>query len=114
MKAIRTEVTIGTMTLKNDRSMRFTVYTPELTDDEFTALRKLQNAVCEMFIKPLDEVPDEVVKIDKDMETKTSSQRMRSVIFLLWRQLGEPGQFETYYRDKMERILDQLKSKIED
>lgn len=45
---------------------------------------------------------------------KSSSQRLRAVIFILWQQRGASGDFETYYKQQMEKVIDTIKSNLED
>jgi meiotically up-regulated gene 157 (Mug157) protein len=39
---------------------------------------------------------------------------LRAVLFILWRQAGEQDNFETYYNQTMEKLIELYKSKIED
>ena len=114
MKAIKLSAVITSIRAKVDRSLGLTLATPEFTNDEKVEVMNLQNVPIELLIKPTDEIPKELLEINTEIEGKTPSQRMRAVIYILWKQLGEPGQYETYYRDKMERIINQLKDKIVD
>ena len=43
--------------------------------------------------------------------SKSPCQRLHSVLFLCWKKRGE-GDFDTYYRKRMERILDHLKKEL--
>jgi len=55
-------------------------------------------------------------KIDRSkyMDAKTPSQRLRSVLFLLWQQQKENGmEFEKFYENKMETLISQEKGKLE-
>lgn len=57
------------------------------------------------------------IDIDEDKtQDKSSSQRLRWVIYKLWEQSEEQpkynNEFELFYRAKMERIIDTLKDKI--
>lgn len=56
------------------------------------------------------DVPTE--KADASLGTKTPSARQRAVIYLLWEQANKPNDFETFYRSKMETIIDLLKEKL--
>lgn len=47
-------------------------------------------------------------------EQKTPSHRLRSVLFLYWKQLKEPGDFEAFYRGHMEAVIDRYKSFLKD
>lgn len=46
-------------------------------------------------------------------ESKTPAQRQRAVIYLQWKQQGQKGSFEEFYHKKMERVIDYLKSQLE-
>jgi len=46
-------------------------------------------------------------------KTKTPSKRLRAVLFLMWKQLGEVGDFETYYRVQVEKVIEHLKAKLD-
>lgn len=59
-----------------------------------------------------DEVPKE--SADAGLGNKTPSQRLRAVLFLLWKQSNTGVKFDDYYRMKMEALIDQLKEKIDD
>ena len=47
-----------------------------------------------------------------EFETKTPSQRMRAVIWRIWEANGKKGKAEDYYKSTMEKIIDQLKEKL--
>lgn len=65
-----------------------------------------------MVITPLDAEKPEDFIIDKDLETKSQSVRMRNVLFLLWKQSPEGLDFDQYYKKHTEKIIDWLKGKI--
>lgn len=113
-KAVKCQVTIGSMSLKEDKSVKFSTHTPELTDDQLSALRSLHNKACEMWLKPLDETPEEIITVDKDLEHKSQAKRIRSVLYLLFQKENEGmTDFEEYYRNKTEKYLNQLKSLLD-
>ncbi len=43
---------------------------------------------------------------------KSPSQRLRAVLYVLWEQDGKRGEFETFYRVRMERIIETIKDKL--
>ena len=61
-----------------------------------------------------DEV-EELDKVELDIydEPKTQSQRLRNVIFILWKQEGEKGDFKTFYKQKTEEIIQHFKNKLD-
>ena len=48
----------------------------------------------------------------KTDERKSPSQRLRSVLYVLFEQQGQKGEFQDYYRTQIEKIIDHLKSKL--
>ena len=39
---------------------------------------------------------------------------MRAVMFVWWKQLGSNGDFEQFYRTKMEKMIEIVKGKLDD
>ena len=114
MKTIRTNGIISSFRSKVDRSLSFTVHTPELTSTEKANFMDLQGLNMAMVIEPLDEVPEGEMKIDKDLETKTKSQRLRSVFYVYWQQTGKKDStFDDFYNLKMEKLIEHFKSKLQ-
>jgi len=114
MKIIKTKVIITGLRSKVDRSLGLTLSTPELTTEERAEFMNLQGIECEALFEPTDNTPAEVYEIKKSTGQKTQGQRMRAVLFILWKKSGEKEDFETYYRDRMEKLIDALKAKIEE
>jgi hypothetical protein len=111
-KALRFEALMTGFSSRVDQSLSFRGVTPELSTIEKVALMGLQNVLCEVLLFPKDQQNAEVLKVEKEVIHKSPSQRLRSVIFLLWKQTGEELPFEVYYAQTMERIIDHLKSKL--
>lgn len=62
--------------------------------------------------------PNEIQTDDLPIEQaedsqKTPSKRLRATIFIWWKQLGEQGDFEVFYREKVEKLIDVVKSKLD-
>lgn len=114
MKNISTTAVLEGVRSRKDGSLGLSVSTPELTPQEKALFMELQGINLELTIKPLDEkVKVEDYKIDKDLESKSQSQRIRSVLFILWKQDPEGMEFEDYYKRRTEKIIEWLKSKID-
>ena len=62
-------------------------------------------------VKPEDlDLPDEVPEMKGD---KTPAQRMRSVLYVLWeKNTSQKETFNTYYAQQMERLIEHIKSKL--
>jgi hypothetical protein len=112
-KALRFEALMTGFSSRVDKSLSFRGVTPELTAEEMVVMMNLQNVLCEVMIFPKDEKDVDVMQVQKEVIHKSPSQRMRSVIFLLWKQTGEEVPFEIYYNQTMEKIIDHLKSKLQ-
>jgi hypothetical protein len=110
--ALRFEALMTGFSSRVDKSLSFRGVTPELTTEEMVAMMNLQNVLCEVMIFPKDEKDVDVLQVQKEVVHKSPSQRMRSVIFLLWKQTGEELPFEVFYTQHMERIIDHLKTKL--
>jgi len=112
MRKIQVQVIITSIRSRRDGSLGFSAETPELTDEEKVEFMRLQNNVLETTFVPLDtpDVPE--VKINKDLEEKSQSQRLRSALYILHQQTGK-GDFETFYREKMETFINKVKSHLD-
>lgn len=115
MRAIQHQGQISSIRAKVDRSISYTVNTPELSSEEKAAFFDIQNINCTFIIRPSDVTVTGVAEVKGEMDTKTPSQRLRGVLFVLWSQNHEGHDtFDTYYMEKMNRFIDHLKEKIED
>ena len=98
---------------KVDGSLGLSVSTPELSNDEKVSVMELQNRNIELLIKPHEEEAEDIVIVDKDLDTKTQSQRIRSILYLIWKNKGQEGDFKDYYYKQTERIIERLKRFID-
>lgn len=112
MKSIQTNAIITGIRARVDGSLGITLSTPELNSEEKVAFMELQNINCQTLFQPLEEKTD-LIEVKGETETKTSSQRLRGCIYVLWEQQGKKGEFEIFYKSYMEKIIDWVKSKLE-
>lgn len=112
MKTIQTQAIITSIRSRQDMSVGFSAETPEYSDTEFAYFRGLQGKNVQMTIKPTDETPEDILEIKTEIDEKTPGQRLRAVIFLLWKKKSE-GDFESFYRRTMEKVIDQFKQKLD-
>lgn len=112
MKGIALEsCEVGTVSSCKDGSVKLTVYTAELRPSEKGLVMDFHGKACAVTIMP-SEGEFETVKVDTERDTKTPSQRLRSVLFLCWKNHGSEGTFDDYYNKRMEKILDWLKTEL--
>jgi hypothetical protein len=104
---------------RKDRSLGFSVSTPELTSEQAAAFLALHGANCRMMIQPLDNEADALIEIDAEPETKSPAQRLRAVIFLYFKSMQEARKieadaaFSVFYSSKMEKLIEQIKRSVD-
>ena len=116
MTAVKLPAIFAGIQSKVDRSYKLTFATRELSGDDAAVLLRMNQTECWLLVAPddsLDAVDVPNAKPDAGAGGKTPSQRLRAVLFVLWTQLGRPGDFEDFYRSKLDRIIDQYKAKLD-
>jgi len=102
------------MSPRADRSWKLTFETRELGGDEVALLANNFQGEGWLLFKPNGQVSmDEVPESTADSGTKSQSQRLRDVIYILYKQAGSTVDFETYYRTALERLIEHVKTKLE-
>jgi len=43
---------------------------------------------------------------------KSPAQRLKSILFVFWNQNGSKGDFEDFYKDYIEKIIENIKEKL--
>lgn len=116
--------TITKITTLADKSIRLQVDTQELSAEEKALVFGLHErfgwfVFKETLIEQKDIELPELPNPKKDGKEKTDSQRLRAVIYLLWKQNGEKDLYsrecdgETYYHQYMNHIIEKAKSRLE-
>lgn len=113
---VQLPVILSGVASRKDRSYTLKFETRELSGD--AAVMLMDNLLSEGFLlySPNDDFTEEDIptqKADAMAGTKTQSSRIRSVIFLIWKQNGSNGSFDSYYNSVTESLLDQLKAKLD-
>lgn len=101
---------------RKDRSYSLKFDTRELSGKDASTLLDYLQSEGYLLFSPNDDfkeadVPNE--KADAMLGSKTQAQRIRAVVFRIWEQNGKNGDFDTYYKTTTERIIDQLKAKLD-
>lgn len=107
-------VLITGISTKVDGSIKLVLETRELRSEAATKLFDLRGAEAWAILAPTEikDVTLPTERPDPAIGTKTASQRMRAVLYRIWEQNNTSGDFESYYRSQMEKIIDQLKEKL--
>lgn len=87
--------------------------TQELSDEDKLIAMKYHKQFGYLAFKPNQFALDDMPKEQAEDTQKTPSKRLRAVLFVLWQQKGSTGDFELFYRDRMEKIITWAKGKID-
>lgn len=112
MKSIQTQAIITSLSSKQYGSLGLRVATPELSTQEKALFMELQGINLEIKITPKDEQVVPEYKVDKEIQQKHPSARLRAVIWRVWEQDGSQGDFDIYYKNSMENIIEHYKEKL--
>lgn len=114
MKAITSEVILTSVASRVDGGLSLRMVTPELDSDEKVAFFEAQNKECVILLQPKDrEAMSELKEVKGEFDQKTPGQRMRAVLFVLWKQRGEQGDFTDFYRKEMETVIMAVKNQLQ-
>jgi hypothetical protein len=116
MKGILVACIVDKITTLKDKSVKITLDTQELKASNAGELFTLLNSLCTVYISPAEVTSREMAQVDAvepEMQGKSPSQRMRTVLFLLWKQDNEGFKvFDMYYQGKMEKYIEELKQNL--
>ena len=82
MKRVSLNVIITSIRAKVDGSLGFSVSTPELSPDEKALFMTLQGNNLMALFTPLDEPNAPEYVVDKEIETKSPSSRLRNTLYV--------------------------------
>lgn len=97
-----------------DRALKITFVTQEIPPDQAAVILALANQAGYAYFAPnaLQEA-DLIMPENEDLpQEKTPSKRLRSVLFVLWKQRGAQGDFRTFYEQQVERFIEAVKEKL--
>ncbi len=113
MKAITCPTILDRVSTRSDGSLTLSFSTTELLPDEKLVFLELQKKNLKMLLQPTDEITTEMKEVRGQFETRTHSQRLRSCLYIYWKQADGTGEFETFYRRQMDEIINNIKTKLE-
>lgn len=97
-----------------DGGLRMSFATNELTPEEKVEAMKLHQQFGWLLFSPNPFTSSDLPKEQAEEGQKSPSKRLRATLFILWKQQGEQGDFEVFYRAKMEKIIDMIKAKLDE
>ncbi len=103
--------------LRKDRSASISFDTRELTSTEIITIMGYQGTEGWLTFSANEETIPEPPKETAEVDEKTPSERLKNVLYAYFKQETEHGRyvglFETFRREKMEVIIEQVKKKLE-
>lgn len=117
MDKVAIPVLVDTLSTKKDGSVKVVLETREMPPANMATLFALRNieawAVLAPQLKDIEagDIPQE--KPDPAIGTKTPAQRLRAVFYVYWEQRGKQGDFESFYRVQMEKVIETVKENLE-
>jgi hypothetical protein len=112
MRAFTCAVIISGVSTKVDGGLCLRLTTPELDPQEKAAVFELQNCELKMLLQQEGENETKFTEVKGQFDTKTPSQRLRAVLYVLWKGVDGTGDFEMFYRRRMDSIIDKIKEKF--
>lgn len=111
---IQTPAVVDGFKPMKDRSWKITFETRELTGEEVKLLADNFQGEGYLVFKPNTDIkPSEIPEGIADAGVKTPSQRVRSKLYILWKQRGEGDNFENFYRNMYQKFEELIDSKLE-
>lgn len=98
---------------KSDGSAGIRFSTQELSAEDFSELSQDLNKFGYLIFKENEVKLEDIPKEDAEDTNRTPSKRLRSVLFVLWKQEGSKGEFESFYREKVEKLIEMIKTKLD-
>lgn len=96
-----------------DGGMRLRIETQELTDEEKLTVLRFNNTFGHFLFKENDFQNSDIPQGNADMKGKSPSQRLRAVMYLIFKESGWKAEdFADYYNEEYEKIIAHYKGKI--
>lgn len=105
---------LTSISYNRDGGMRLGFVTNELSDEDKLILTKFHQKFGWILFQENAYQPSDVPKEQAEEGSRTPSRRLRAVLFRLWKQEEGLGDFDSWYRTRMESIISSVKSKLDD
>ncbi|MBC8227805.1 MAG: hypothetical protein H8E74_11860 [Gammaproteobacteria bacterium] len=114
------EAQLDNIATRADGTLKVILGTQELSPEMSAKLFALHRKHAHVLISPhgigkdqIDIVKDIAVVTPKPaVRGKSPSQRMRNVFFVYWEQNGSKGDFDDFYEEEMDKVINHYKSKL--
>ena len=111
------QVTLNRANRKSDRSVSMTFTTQlEESSEGFMEIDTILNQNGILYFKGSGELTqqeiDEIENSNIEVEGKSKSQRLRNVLYRLWEQEETKVNFNDFYSQRMESLIEQIKDRL--
>lgn len=108
---------IENISSRKDNTWKLTIGTQELHPEDEAEMVKLKGQIGHFVFAVSENITEKSIPTEKiERNEKSSSQRLRAVLFRQWEQLNTGDKpkpdFEFFYRVKMERIIEKIKEEL--
>lgn len=110
MTTLQLPAQLDNLSLRKDGSVLLKFETRELSAQEMMMVLGFRNTEGWLLFSQNSEM--KAPEGNAHLDTKSPSERLRDVLFVLYKQEGETTTFETFYNEKMEKLINMIKSKL--
>jgi len=120
MSKIICPVVLDGYSRRKDRTVSLRFITQEKSSSEIMQIDSMTDQFGILYFRGQEDMNHEEIKeldsIDLDLydEPKSQSKRLRNVLYIIWKQEGELGDFKKYYKQKTEEVIQHFKDKIDE
>jgi hypothetical protein len=104
---------------RKDGSISLSFDSRELTPEELMFVLGCRNSEGWLMYAQTSEISQQDIPTTKpDLDLKSSSQRLKDVLYVFYKQETDAqkfvGSFDTFYSEKMEKLIEMIKTKLHD
>ena len=96
-----------------DGGMGLNFHTKELSPDEKSLIMGFQIKSGWLLFSPNQISESDIPKKTAEVGSKTPSQRLRGLLYVLWEKGEKIDDFETFYERRMQSFINAVKSKVD-
>lgn len=106
---------LDSVSTRKDRSFKIVFESQEIGSEQASNMFGMMDSCGWLIFAPYER-SEVVIPNDPPPEFKAQksySQRLREVLYVLWKQKGKVGDSESFYREHMERFIQNIKDRLE-
>lgn len=113
------EGTIEQVATRVDNSIKITLGSQELPPEAMLKVFEFKGVHAHILISGTKVHPKQESLLDgvktstEPTKGKSPSQRYRSALYVYWEQQGSTGEFNDFYNERMEKLINNIKDKLE-